>query len=136
MLGYGVLCLVLTGCIMRLRLRMDGKVHTFTADDSHPPDGTQILVVLDALALQLKEAGFQIKLIDLYWTVIPVMLVLYYASHPFARSNALRSVPVILLTWVWSLRLSHSYLRRERWELGAREDWRFSDLRNQYGKSW
>ncbi|KAL6010181.1 hypothetical protein ACLOJK_000612 [Asimina triloba] len=86
-------------------------------------------------ALQLKEAGFQIKLIDLYWTVVPVMLVLYYASHPFARSNALRSVAVILLTWVWSLRLSHSYLRRKRWELGAREDWRFSDLRNQYGKS-
>ncbi|KAL6006663.1 hypothetical protein ACLOJK_032156 [Asimina triloba] len=75
-------------------------------------------------------------LIDLYWTVIPVMLVHYYASHPYARSNALRSVAVILLTWVWSLRLTHSYLRRERWELGAREDWRFSDLRNQYGKSW
>ncbi|XP_058105157.1 uncharacterized protein C594.04c-like [Magnolia sinica] len=75
-------------------------------------------------------------MIDLYWTVIPVMLVHYYASHPYAKSDALRSTAVILMTWVWSIRLTHNYLRRERWELGVREDWRFSEMRKEYGKNW
>ncbi|KAL5980893.1 hypothetical protein ACLOJK_028813 [Asimina triloba] len=44
------------GCSL---LQVDGKVHTFTADDRHHTDGSQIFVVLDALALQLKEAGFK-----------------------------------------------------------------------------
>ncbi|XP_058086197.1 uncharacterized protein C594.04c-like [Magnolia sinica] len=75
-------------------------------------------------------------MIDLYWTVIPVMLVHYYASHPLSKWDAVRSTVMILLTWVWSIRLTHSYFRRERWEWGAREDWRFSDMRKEYGKKW
>lgn len=75
-------------------------------------------------------------LIDLYWTVIPVMLVHYYASHPMARSDVVRSTVVIVLTWVWSIRLTHNYFRREKWRWGAREDWRFNDMRKEYGKNW
>ncbi|XP_010544896.1 PREDICTED: uncharacterized protein C594.04c [Tarenaya hassleriana] len=75
-------------------------------------------------------------MIDLYWTVIPVMLVHYFAAHPLAEYNRWRSAIVVALTWVWSIRLSHNYLRREKWEWGAREDWRFSDMRKQYGKHW
>lgn len=79
---------------------------------------------------------FLLQMIDLYWTVIPVLLLHYYATHPLAQFNTLRSWVVIFLTWVWSLRLTHSYLRRENWQWGAREDWRFSDMRTQYGRSW
>ncbi|KAG6667235.1 uncharacterized protein C594.04c-like [Carya illinoinensis] len=75
-------------------------------------------------------------MIDLYWTVIPVMLVHYYASHPFSHYNWWRSRIVILMTWVWSVRLNHNYFRREGWQWGAREDWRFTDMRRQYGKHW
>ncbi|WCJ22557.1 hypothetical protein M5689_004641 [Euphorbia peplus] len=75
-------------------------------------------------------------MIDLYWTVIPVMLVYYYATYPFAQFNLWRSRIVIALTWIWSLRLTHNYFRREKWQWGAREDWRFSDMRGQYGKHW
>ncbi|KAL0347481.1 UNVERIFIED_CONTAM: hypothetical protein Scaly_1764100 [Sesamum calycinum] len=75
-------------------------------------------------------------MIDLYWTVIPVLLVHYFATHPLAEYNAWRSSLVIFLTWVWSVRLTHSYFRREKWQFGAREDWRFSDMRLQYGKNW
>ncbi|XP_068650486.1 uncharacterized protein C594.04c isoform X2 [Aristolochia californica] len=75
-------------------------------------------------------------LIDLYWTAVPVMLVHYYASHPSAKFNFARSLVVTLLTWVWSIRLTHNYFRREKWQWGAREDWRFSDMRRKYGKSW
>lgn len=77
-------------------------------------------------------------MIDLYWTVIPVMLVHFFATHPLSlgQYNHWRSKAVIALTWVWSLRLSHNYMRREKWQWGAREDWRFNDMRSQYGKHW
>lgn len=75
-------------------------------------------------------------MIDPYWTVIPVMLVHYYSSHPLSNYDSWRSRIVIILTWVWSIRLFHSYLRREKWQWGAREDWRFTDMSKQYGKQW
>lgn len=75
-------------------------------------------------------------MIDPYWTVIPVMLVHYYAAHPLAHYDFWRSRIVILLTWVWSIRLIHNYFRREKWQWGAREDWRFTDMIQQYGKHW
>ncbi|XP_051150829.1 uncharacterized protein C594.04c-like [Andrographis paniculata] len=75
-------------------------------------------------------------MIDLYWTVIPVLLAHFFGNHPLAEYNDLRSRIVIILTWIWSIRLTHSYFRRERWHWGAREDWRFADMRLQYGKNW
>ncbi|KAF3790430.1 Uncharacterized protein EJ110_NYTH16601 [Nymphaea thermarum] len=75
-------------------------------------------------------------LIDLYWTVIPVMLVHYYASHPYQRSDSKRSRTIVWLTWVWSIRLTHNYFRREGWAWGDREDWRFADLRKKLGGHW
>ncbi|XP_057454966.1 uncharacterized protein C594.04c-like isoform X2 [Lotus japonicus] len=75
-------------------------------------------------------------MIDPYWTVIPVMLAHYYATHPLAHYDWWRSRIVILLTWVWSIRLTHNYFRREKWQWGAREDWRFTEMSQQYGKQW
>ncbi|KAK7285708.1 hypothetical protein RJT34_20486 [Clitoria ternatea] len=75
-------------------------------------------------------------MIDPYWTVIPVMLVHFYSTHPLAQYNWLRSRIVILLTWVWSIRLIHNYLRREKWQWGARQDWRFTLLSQHYGTNW
>ncbi|XP_061998572.1 uncharacterized protein C594.04c-like [Rosa rugosa] len=75
-------------------------------------------------------------MIDLYWTVIPVMLVHYYRTHPLADFNWWRSTIGVVLTWVWSVRLTHNYFRRENWQWGAREDWRFTDMNSQYGKQW
>ncbi|KAD3336770.1 hypothetical protein R6Q59_028163 [Mikania micrantha] len=75
-------------------------------------------------------------MIDVYWTVIPVLLVHYFQSHPSSQFNLGRSRTVVGLTWVWAMRLTHSYFRREKWQWGAREDWRFTDLARQYGKNW
>ncbi|XP_057439734.1 uncharacterized protein C594.04c-like [Lotus japonicus] len=75
-------------------------------------------------------------MIDPYWTVIPVMLVHYYSAHPLAQYHCWRSRIVILLTWVWSIRLIHNYFRREKWQWGVREDWRFTDMSHQYGSHW
>ncbi|KAL4187117.1 hypothetical protein AMTRI_Chr09g17210 [Amborella trichopoda] len=75
-------------------------------------------------------------LIDLYWTVIPVLLVHYYKTHPNGEYALWRSRAVVFLTWVWSIRLTHNYFRRERWEWGKREDWRYNDLRKKFPRSW
>lgn len=75
-------------------------------------------------------------MIDPYWTVIPVMLVHYYSTHPLAQYQWWRSRIVTLLTWAWSVRLIHNYFRREKWQWGAREDWRFTDLSHRYGRHW
>ncbi|TKY61172.1 oxidoreductase protein [Spatholobus suberectus] len=45
-------------------------------------------------------------MIDPYWTVIPVMLVHYYSTHPLGQYQWLRSRTVILLTWVFLIGLS------------------------------
>ncbi|KAL0017730.1 hypothetical protein WJX77_011017 [Trebouxia sp. C0004] len=74
-------------------------------------------------------------LIDPYWTIIPCMIEAYYASHPAAAGTS-RSTAAAALIAVWSLRLSHSYFRREGWQLGVREDWRFADMRQKFGKHW
>ncbi|XP_057717828.1 uncharacterized protein C594.04c-like [Arachis stenosperma] len=75
-------------------------------------------------------------MIDPYWTVIPVILVHYYASHPVAQYDWWRSRILMVLTWVWSMRLLHNYLRRENWQWGQREDWRFTEMARQYGTHW
>ncbi|ELR17431.1 uncharacterized protein ACA1_061710 [Acanthamoeba castellanii str. Neff] len=72
-------------------------------------------------------------LIDPYWTIIPVLIAHFFAAHPAATFDPLRSFLSLGLVWLWSIRLTHSYFRREEWELGAREDWRFTDMRKRYG---
>ncbi|KVH89291.1 3-oxo-5-alpha-steroid 4-dehydrogenase, C-terminal [Cynara cardunculus var. scolymus] len=75
-------------------------------------------------------------MIDLYWTVIPVLLVHLFANHPNAEYNQWRSMVVVVLTWVWATRLTHNYFRREKWQWGAREDWRFTNMAEQHGQNW
>ncbi|KAJ7562903.1 hypothetical protein O6H91_03G088200 [Diphasiastrum complanatum] len=75
-------------------------------------------------------------LIDLYWSILPVMITHYFSSHPLALYDQLRSKAVTLLVWIWSIRLTHSYFRRENWNWGEREDWRFSNLRKKHVKNW
>ncbi|KAK9903260.1 hypothetical protein WJX75_001027 [Coccomyxa subellipsoidea] len=75
--------------------------------------------------------------IDPYWTIAPVLIGHFYRFRS-AKSSAdnARQLASLGLLWVWSLRLTHSYLRRERWELGAQEDWRYADMRVRYGRHW
>ncbi len=75
-------------------------------------------------------------LIDPYWTIIPVMIGHFFAAHPAAVANPRRSLVALAVTWLWSLRLSYNYFRRERWRCGYREDWRFYDYRVRYPRQW
>lgn len=75
-------------------------------------------------------------LIDLYWTVLPVLMAHFFAWHPHSKSDPYRSRVTVVLTWTWSARLTHSYFRREDWQWGEREDWRFAKMRKDNPKHW
>ena len=75
-------------------------------------------------------------LIDPYWTIIPPLLGHLYQYHPKAQSDPYRSALVLGLLWIWSLRLTHSYFRREEWKFGQREDWRYAKMAADYPKLW
>lgn len=69
-------------------------------------------------------------LIDPYWTIVPPLVTYYYALHPLKGLVDETRVSVTCgLIVFWALSLTYSYFRREEWMLGAREDWRFADMR-------
>lgn len=69
---------------------------------------------------------------DPYWSVIPVLIVLYWAAavEP-AGSVPLRRALVVTLVVLWGLRLTWNWLRR--WRGLGDEDWRYRMLRAKYG---
>lgn len=74
------------------------------------------------------------------------MVAAFYKFHPDAVNasdswdilniSTWRSNGTFVLLLAWHCRLTYSYMRREKWQLGAREDWRFSDMRTKYGAAW
>lgn len=65
---------------------------------------------------------------DLYWTLVPVAALYHYTLIAIRFSPTLNSFRLGLLWGVlllWSVRLTHNYLRREEWTWGAREDFRY-----------
>lgn len=73
-------------------------------------------------------------LIDPYWTILPILIHMFYATHAHApHPTTARQLIIPLILLLWSVRLTHSYFRREHWRLGARQDWRFETMRQQWG---
>ena len=74
-------------------------------------------------------------LIDPYWTLFPPLAILFYATRYESEDSSQLRVAALLLV-VWSLRLTYSYFRRERWKFGEREDWRYTDMARKWGGHW
>jgi steroid 5-alpha reductase family enzyme len=70
-------------------------------------------------------------LIDPYWVFIvtPCLDRFYAAACAGVSPASPRASLISGLTALWGCRLQHSYFRRERWRPGAREDWRYADMR-------
>ena len=73
-----------------------------------------------------------------YWAIVPSLSFVYYLVHPCAFYDVARAGLVGALIGAWSLKTFYSYLRKEGGELGAREDWRFAELRESTkgGATW
>lgn len=76
------------------------------------------------------------QLIDLYWTLIPAMVGFYFWTHPASHYDASRAWLSLFLIHLWSVRLTHSYLRREEYQLGVREDWRYNRIARDFPQHW
>ena len=66
-------------------------------------------------------------LIDPYWSILPFVYGLIYITHPLAIFST-RSMTSLILVFIWGVRLTHSYFRREGWKFGEREDWRYTKM--------
>ncbi|EKX53609.1 hypothetical protein GUITHDRAFT_64145 [Guillardia theta CCMP2712] len=76
-------------------------------------------------------------LIDPYWTFIPPLIGHFYLSHPLAvHPSTARGMVAMALVWIWSIRLTHNYFRREGWRCGAREDWRYTKMAKEHPSAW
>ena len=79
-------------------------------------------------------------LIDPHWQLIPVCIAFFFFTHPDASGVAATRHPRswLLLGGIltWAARLMHNYLRREEWQFGGREDWRYADMRQAHGRWW
>ena len=76
-------------------------------------------------------------LIDPHWQLIPQSIAAFWFTHPNSQGA---SHPRALITMaflnVWAFRLLHNYCRRERWNFGLGEDWRYADMRKSQGLLW
>lgn len=79
-------------------------------------------------------------LIDPHWQLIPVCIALFWFTHPdsvgIGAPRHPRAWLALLLLLTWGVRLLHNYLRREEWQFGGREDWRYADMRRAHGRLW
>ena len=68
---------------------------------------------------------------DIYWSVAPVPIVLYFAFHPSASGDPVRRALLVLLVTAWGARLTWNWVRT--WQGLQHEDWRYVDLRQKTG---
>jgi len=76
-------------------------------------------------------------LIDPYWVFANNLCCIYYYVHKNASSaDSTRSLAAVFIMTIWTLRLTLSYLRREEYCVGHRQDWRFTDMQNANPRWW
>jgi steroid 5-alpha reductase family enzyme len=71
------------------------------------------------------------SLYDPYWSVAPVVLVVYWLGAEPAGDVG-RKAMVAILVFVWATRLTNNCLRR--WRGLGHEDWRYVDIRRRTGR--
>lgn len=72
---------------------------------------------------------------DPYWSVAPIAVASYFATHPEAASaQPVRQALIITLVTLWGIRLTYN------WAVGfsglGHEDWRYADMRKKTGRAY
>ncbi|CAD7925463.1 unnamed protein product [Amoebophrya sp. A120] len=78
-------------------------------------------------------------LIDPYWTILPPLIGHFYRELPQVQDQPTvptRATVSLLLVWVWAVRLTINYFRRENWKFGEREDWRYTKMQKDFPTCW
>ncbi len=68
---------------------------------------------------------------DPYWSLAPSVIFIYWiSSGDHEEGNAMRQILIILLVFVWSVRLTWNWIRR--WNGLIDEDWRYRNFRKKF----
>jgi steroid 5-alpha reductase family enzyme len=72
---------------------------------------------------------------DPYWSVAPIFIALFWVlSRPVGVNHWSRPTIVILLVFIWGIRLTWNWA--VRWQGGSHEDWRYQDIRARCGRGY
>jgi steroid 5-alpha reductase family enzyme len=66
------------------------------------------------------------SMFDAWWSVLPAFASVWLAAHHADGAPTLRLVLVLVVVWVWSVRLTTNWLRD--WPGLGHEDWRYVDM--------
>jgi len=69
---------------------------------------------------------------DAYWSVIPVLIAVYWLASAVFVVGGLRQAALMALVLVWSTRLTLNWAAR--WRGMGHEDWRYVNMRKKHGK--
>ena len=87
-------------------------------------------IVVFAFSVVFNNSSFY----DPYWSVAPMVIVASLAAcSPGHSAGGARNAVVVLLVFAWGLRLTYNWARG--WSGLAHEDWRYVDLRRQFGRA-
>jgi len=102
--------------------------------DWHPIWATLSADVVGTLVIFLFGLAFRnTSLYDPYWSLIPILIALYWLATPLALDvNLTRGVIATTLVALWGLRLTYNCFRR--WPNLTHEDFRYQDYRAKTGK--
>ena len=80
-------------------------------------------LVIYAFARLFRNASFY----DLYWSVVPIAIALYYALGASSGDAVFtRQVVVVTLVFIWGVRLTYNWTRQ--WRGLRHEDWRYANM--------
>lgn len=71
---------------------------------------------------------------DIYWSVVPPVIAVYFLLQADAGVPALRQVLVLTVVWLWAVRLTGNWART--WSGLDHEDWRYTDARGGKVNYW
>lgn len=72
---------------------------------------------------------------DPYWSVGPMVIVLFWALSPLSDGvDLIRQLVLVGLVWLWGARLTFNFLRG--WRGLDQEDWRYTDFRETTGRAY
>jgi steroid 5-alpha reductase family enzyme len=75
------------------------------------------------------------SLYDPYWNIVPLVIGFYFFIFPQGlKTDNFRFIIVIILLFLWSIRLTYNWLRG--WRGLKHEDWRYMQYRKKMGKKF
>jgi len=75
-------------------------------------------------------------ILDIFWVFTNTLSNIYFKYHPLASFNETRSNISFFLIIIWTLRLNYNLARKDGFQIGVRQDWRYTLFQERDPKNW